>query len=44
MKGFGGEWTEKKIEILVEYAKAYLKITKVQSVSVSNHIAPFIDN
>ena len=29
MKGFGGEWTEKKIEILVEYAKAYLKITKV---------------
>jgi three-Cys-motif partner protein len=26
MKGFGGNWTEKKIEILVEYAKAYLKI------------------
>lgn len=26
MKGFGGDWTEKKIEILVEYAKAYLTI------------------
>ncbi len=26
MKGFGGNWTEKKIEILVEYAKAYLTI------------------
>ena len=26
MKGFGGNWTKKKIEILVEYAKAYLKI------------------
>lgn len=26
MQGFGGEWTKKKIEILVEYAKAYLTI------------------
>lgn len=26
MKEFGGEWTKKKIEILVEYAKAYLTI------------------
>ncbi len=26
MKNFGGDWTEKKIEILIEYAKAYLKI------------------
>jgi len=26
MKGFGGNWTKKKIEILVEYAKAYLTI------------------
>lgn len=26
MKGFGGNWTEKKIEILVEYAGAYLTI------------------
>jgi len=26
MKNFGGDWTEKKIEILVEYAKAYLVI------------------
>lgn len=26
MNKFGGDWTRKKIEILVEYAKAYLKI------------------
>jgi len=26
MNNFGGDWTEKKIEILVEYAKAYLSI------------------
>lgn len=26
MKEFGGNWTEKKIDILVEYAKAYLTI------------------
>lgn len=26
MKEFGGDWTKKKIEILVEYAKAYLTI------------------
>ncbi|MHB8931435.1 MAG: three-Cys-motif partner protein TcmP [Melioribacteraceae bacterium] len=26
MNKFGGDWTKKKIEILVEYAKAYLKI------------------
>lgn len=26
MKQFGGDWTETKIEILVEYAKAYLTI------------------
>jgi three-Cys-motif partner protein len=26
MNNFGGNWTEAKIEILVEYAKAYLKI------------------
>ncbi|NOQ75769.1 MAG: three-Cys-motif partner protein TcmP [Crocinitomix sp.] len=26
MNHFGGNWTEDKIEILVEYAKAYLKI------------------
>lgn len=24
--GWGGDWTKKKIEILVEYAKAYLII------------------
>ena len=26
MNNFGGDWTEKKIEILVEYARAYLTI------------------
>ena len=26
MNKFGGDWTENKIEILVEYAKAYLSI------------------
>ena len=26
MNNFGGNWTENKIEILVEYAKAYLNI------------------
>lgn len=29
MNKFGGDWTEKKIEILVEYAKAYLDIMNV---------------
>lgn len=29
MNKFGGDWTENKIEILVEYAKAYLTIMKV---------------
>jgi len=29
MNEFGGNWTEKKIEILVEYAKAYLDIMNV---------------
>ncbi|MEI9806725.1 MAG: hypothetical protein WDO16_01925 [Bacteroidota bacterium] len=29
MNKFGGNWTEKKIEILVEYAKAYLDIMNV---------------
>ena len=26
MNQFGGDWTERKIEIAVEYAKAYLTI------------------
>ena len=26
MNEFGGDWTKTKIEILVEYAKAYLQI------------------
>jgi hypothetical protein len=26
MNNFGGDWTKVKIEILVEYAKAYLTI------------------
>lgn len=29
MNEFGGNWTEKKIEILVEYAGAYLNIMNV---------------
>lgn len=29
MNHFGGNWTEKKIEILVEYAKAYLDIMNI---------------
>jgi len=29
MNEFGGNWTEKKIEILVEYASAYLDIMNV---------------
>ncbi|MCW5922564.1 MAG: hypothetical protein KIS77_09480 [Saprospiraceae bacterium] len=29
MNSFGGNWTENKIEILVEYAKAYLTIMNV---------------
>jgi len=28
MNNFGGDWTKIKIEILVEYAKAYLVIMK----------------
>lgn len=32
MNKFGGDWTENKIEILVEYAKAYLTIMKVFTV------------
>ena len=28
MNNFGGNWTKIKIEILVEYAQAYLKIMK----------------
>lgn len=28
MNQFGGDWTENKIEIIVEYAKAYLNIMK----------------
>lgn len=31
MNKFGGDWTKKKIEILVEYAKAYLEIMKSRS-------------
>jgi three-Cys-motif partner protein len=31
MKNFGGDWTEKKIEILIEYAKAYLVIMNKHS-------------
>jgi three-Cys-motif partner protein len=31
MNEFGGDWTENKIEIIVEYAKAYLKIMKVHA-------------
>ena len=31
MKNFGGEWTEIKIEILIEYAKAYLVIMNKRS-------------
>lgn len=30
MKGFGGDWTAQKIEIVVEYAKAYLGIMKAR--------------
>lgn len=29
MNNFGGDWTESKIEILVEYAKAYLSIMNI---------------
>ena len=29
MNNFGGDWTESKIEILVEYAKAYLTIMNI---------------
>ena len=29
MNKFGGDWTENKIEILVEYAKAYLTIMNI---------------
>jgi hypothetical protein len=31
MNQFGGDWTSLKIEILVEYAKAYLTIMKKHS-------------
>lgn len=31
MNQFGGNWTKTKIEILVEYAKAYLKIMNVHA-------------
>ena len=31
MNNFGGDWTKIKIEILVEYAKAYLSIMKTRS-------------
>lgn len=31
MNHFGGDWTENKIEIIVEYAKAYLKIMNVHA-------------
>ncbi len=31
MNNFGGNWTETKIEILVEYARAYLKIMNVHA-------------
>jgi len=31
MNTFGGDWTEIKIEILTEYAEAYLKIMKVHA-------------
>lgn len=32
MNKFGGDWTENKIEILVEYSKAYLKIMNIFAV------------
>ena len=31
MKLFGGDWTQKKIEIVAEYAEAYLKIMNSNS-------------
>lgn len=31
MNNFGGDWTENKIEIIVEYAKAYLEIMKIHA-------------
>ena len=31
MNNFGGDWTESKIEILVEYAKAYLTIMNIHA-------------
>lgn len=31
MNQFGGDWTENKIEIIVEYAKAYLKIMNIHA-------------
>lgn len=31
MNTFGGNWTENKIELLVEYAKAYLTIMNVHA-------------
>lgn len=31
MNNFGGDWTENKIEILTEYAKAYLKIMNIHA-------------
>ncbi len=31
MNSFGGDWTEEKIEILVEYAQAYLKVMNKRS-------------
>ena len=35
MNEFGGDWTENKIEIIVEYAKAYLNIMNVYAVKYS---------
>lgn len=32
MNTFGGDWTENKIEILVEYAKAYLNIMNIHAI------------
>lgn len=31
MNNFGGDWTSQKIDIIVSYAKAYLKVMKDQS-------------
>lgn len=41
MNKFGGNWTQNKIEILAEYAKAYLEIMKVNKVAYNWKIMYF---